>query len=238
MTRFADSKAYWTQRGWSERGPIKTMARVEVPKSFAVVPAGLRLQTHFTAAPGTLPRLRYGRWYALRARVVDLAGNSLPPQAEDFADEAPAERAAPYLRFDPVPAPNLALVRRGGTVEGPREGESMDLLAIRTFNEVFDDPAATTQHAQRHGVPQRTNVREAELHGKFDAGGKMDPSLFAMLVAQDNELTSEVITLAGPLGTAPSKAGAPCSIRSVTAWAMPNILRLRSMMTMAPLAGS
>jgi DMSO/TMAO reductase YedYZ molybdopterin-dependent catalytic subunit len=41
VTRFADSKAYWTERGWSERGPIKTMARVEVPASFAKVPAGL-----------------------------------------------------------------------------------------------------------------------------------------------------------------------------------------------------
>jgi DMSO/TMAO reductase YedYZ molybdopterin-dependent catalytic subunit len=40
VTRFADSKAYWTQRGWSEHGPIKTMARIEVPKSFAQVPAG------------------------------------------------------------------------------------------------------------------------------------------------------------------------------------------------------
>lgn len=40
VTRFADSKAYWTERGWSERGPIKTMARVDVPKSFARVPAG------------------------------------------------------------------------------------------------------------------------------------------------------------------------------------------------------
>jgi DMSO/TMAO reductase YedYZ molybdopterin-dependent catalytic subunit len=40
VTRFADSKAYWTERGWSERGPIKTMARVEVPTSFAKVPAG------------------------------------------------------------------------------------------------------------------------------------------------------------------------------------------------------
>jgi DMSO/TMAO reductase YedYZ molybdopterin-dependent catalytic subunit len=40
VTRFADSKAYWTGRGWSERGPIKTMARVDVPKSFARVPAG------------------------------------------------------------------------------------------------------------------------------------------------------------------------------------------------------
>jgi DMSO/TMAO reductase YedYZ molybdopterin-dependent catalytic subunit len=40
VTRFADSKAYWTERGWSERGPIKTMARVDVPRSFAKVPAG------------------------------------------------------------------------------------------------------------------------------------------------------------------------------------------------------
>ncbi|TVU59266.1 molybdopterin-dependent oxidoreductase [Paenarthrobacter nitroguajacolicus] len=40
VTRFADSKAYWTERGWSERGPIKTMARVDVPKSFAKFPPG------------------------------------------------------------------------------------------------------------------------------------------------------------------------------------------------------
>jgi DMSO/TMAO reductase YedYZ molybdopterin-dependent catalytic subunit len=40
VTRFADNKAYWTQRGWSEHGPIKTMSRVEVPRSFAKVPAG------------------------------------------------------------------------------------------------------------------------------------------------------------------------------------------------------
>ncbi|WP_309074474.1 molybdopterin-dependent oxidoreductase [Paenarthrobacter sp.] len=40
VTRFADSKAYWTERGWSERGPIKTMARVDVPASFAKLPAG------------------------------------------------------------------------------------------------------------------------------------------------------------------------------------------------------
>ena len=40
ITRFADRTAYWTDRGWSEKGPIKTMARVEVPKSFAQVDAG------------------------------------------------------------------------------------------------------------------------------------------------------------------------------------------------------
>ncbi|WP_323959317.1 molybdopterin-dependent oxidoreductase [Arthrobacter sp. JZ12] len=40
VTRFADARAYWTDRGWSERGPIKTQSRVEVPRPFAKVPAG------------------------------------------------------------------------------------------------------------------------------------------------------------------------------------------------------
>ena len=40
VTRFADKTAYWTDRGWSAEGPIKTMARVEVPASFAKMPAG------------------------------------------------------------------------------------------------------------------------------------------------------------------------------------------------------
>ena len=31
VTRFADFKAYWTQRGWRERGPIKTESRIDVP---------------------------------------------------------------------------------------------------------------------------------------------------------------------------------------------------------------
>ncbi|MFJ7751345.1 molybdopterin-dependent oxidoreductase [Arthrobacter sp. NPDC097144] len=40
VTRFDAQKAYWTDRGWAEKAPVKTMARVEVPGSFARVPAG------------------------------------------------------------------------------------------------------------------------------------------------------------------------------------------------------
>ena len=40
ITLFEDKTAYWTDRGWSAEGPIKTMARVEVPASFAKVPTG------------------------------------------------------------------------------------------------------------------------------------------------------------------------------------------------------
>lgn len=198
-----------TWAGWSlaARAPINVVGKDDtVTDPNADIPPGMRLATTFAAAPGSLPRLRYGRSYALRARVVDLAGNSLPPNPEDYADEHPEDRAAPYLRFDPVPAPNLALVRSGAGVEGPLEGESMDLLAIRTFNDVFNDPTPSAQKARRFAVPQRTNVREAELHGMLDAGGKLDPSTFGMLAAQDKELTSHVISLPGPLGTADSPA--------------------------------
>ncbi len=40
VTRFADVTAYWTDRGWSERGPIKTASRVDVPAGFARLAAG------------------------------------------------------------------------------------------------------------------------------------------------------------------------------------------------------
>ena len=35
VTRFAEDTAYWTARGWWERGPIKIASRVDVPRSFA-----------------------------------------------------------------------------------------------------------------------------------------------------------------------------------------------------------
>jgi sulfite oxidase len=40
LTRFDRKKAYWTQRGWGEQGPIKTASRIDVPASFANLPAG------------------------------------------------------------------------------------------------------------------------------------------------------------------------------------------------------
>lgn len=40
VTRYADDVAYWTPRGWSERGPIKTSSRIDVPRDGANVTAG------------------------------------------------------------------------------------------------------------------------------------------------------------------------------------------------------
>lgn len=40
VTRFRDFEAYWTPRGWSERGPVKTASRIDVPAADSTVPAG------------------------------------------------------------------------------------------------------------------------------------------------------------------------------------------------------
>ncbi|MFF1385868.1 molybdopterin-dependent oxidoreductase [Arthrobacter sp. NPDC058288] len=40
VTRFAEDSGYWTPRGWSERGPIKTSSRIDVPRSGRPVRAG------------------------------------------------------------------------------------------------------------------------------------------------------------------------------------------------------
>lgn len=40
VTRFADDEGYWTPRGWSAKGPVKTSSRIDVPTTGATVQPG------------------------------------------------------------------------------------------------------------------------------------------------------------------------------------------------------
>jgi DMSO/TMAO reductase YedYZ molybdopterin-dependent catalytic subunit len=40
VTRFSDFSAFWTQRGWSVEGPVKTESRIDVPRNGSSVSAG------------------------------------------------------------------------------------------------------------------------------------------------------------------------------------------------------
>jgi DMSO/TMAO reductase YedYZ molybdopterin-dependent catalytic subunit len=40
VTRFDADQGYWTPRGWSARGPIKTASRIDVPRAGDTLPAG------------------------------------------------------------------------------------------------------------------------------------------------------------------------------------------------------
>jgi DMSO/TMAO reductase YedYZ molybdopterin-dependent catalytic subunit len=67
VTRFADHSAYWTERGWSSRGPIKLESRIDVPRAGAnvkagkVVVAGVAWHQH-TGIQGVEVRVDGGAW--------------------------------------------------------------------------------------------------------------------------------------------------------------------------------
>ncbi|MEO6605242.1 MAG: molybdopterin-dependent oxidoreductase, partial [Aeromicrobium sp.] len=65
ITRFQDFQAYWTQRGWGPLGPIKTEARIDVPRGSAeagkVTVAGVAWQQH-VGVSGVEVRIDGGSW--------------------------------------------------------------------------------------------------------------------------------------------------------------------------------
>lgn len=124
------------------------------------------------AAEGSLPRLRFGRTYQLRARAVDLAGNSVP-----LDPAAPDPHASPpvvYGRFEPVQSPPVLL-------QSPRtEGESLERVVLRSNYDSDPGPALVA----RHIVPPKGSQLLAEQHGMFDTAGPpsiVDPSTFATI---------------------------------------------------------
>ena len=52
VTTFAEDEAYWTPRGYAAEAPVKTASRIEVPASFAQVPAGTAVVAGTAWHPG------------------------------------------------------------------------------------------------------------------------------------------------------------------------------------------
>jgi hypothetical protein len=113
-----------------------------------------QLDARYDVLPGSLPRLRFGNRYRLRARAVDLAGNSLP---HDDSSDRHASEWIDYLRYEPIGPPDLLAL----TAFGP--GEALERLVVRSnFDRSIDAPS------ERHVVPPKTSQFLAELHGVFD----------------------------------------------------------------------
>ncbi|MDK1360359.1 molybdopterin-dependent oxidoreductase [Arthrobacter sp. zg-Y1219] len=71
VTRFSDDAAYWTDRGWTERGPIKLSSRIDTPANGAspdagaVTVAGMAWAQH-TGIRGVQVRVDDGGWSDVR----------------------------------------------------------------------------------------------------------------------------------------------------------------------------
>ena len=147
--------------------------KLDTPRNKAVT--NFKLETSFKAKDGSLPRLRFDHKYRLRARVCDLAGNSVfIPGDAAFANDVPEQTPDfPCARYEPV-GPPVMMLR-----EAPVEGESLERLVVRS-------PAVggELQSTERHLVPPKISQLMAEQHGKFDlATKKMDGSATAYNVA-------------------------------------------------------
>lgn len=143
-----------------------------------VTDKGNGLAVAFSAVKGSLPRLRYGMPYRLRARLVDLAGNSLALEDPSLEKDDNSTQPVTYWRFEPVDPPALVHRTRAS------EGESLERLVIRS-NRGQDPEAYRTSPDfvaaavspdfaygavnERHVVPPKSSQLQCETHGLFDA---------------------------------------------------------------------
>ena len=137
--------------------------------------ADFQLRIDYAATPGTLPTLRFARSYRFRARVVDLAGNSVP-----FNKTAPVSLyttdPVSYGRLEPVASP-VVVPAASRTL-----GESLETLVIRSNYDVPDD---TVTPCQRHLAPPGTSIELAQTHGALDSAGRPGKAVYATLAARD-----------------------------------------------------
>ncbi|MFD1158912.1 hypothetical protein [Roseovarius aestuarii] len=155
--------------------------QAEVPADVAdTAENGNGLSAIFKVQKGTLPRLRFGSFYRVRARDVDLAGNSLALDDPSIEPLEQASDAVGYWRFEPVDPP--VLVQR----ERISEGEQAERMVIRsnfdkTTGEYLETDAfkdaialhasadfAYTKENERHVVPPKSSQQQCEVHGLFD----------------------------------------------------------------------
>ncbi|WP_245641801.1 molybdopterin-dependent oxidoreductase [Nonomuraea candida] len=77
VTRFDTDQAYWTPRGWSAKGPIKTQSRIDVPKAGDSLPAGATTiagvaWAQHTGVAAVEVRVDGGQWR--QARLAEVPG--------------------------------------------------------------------------------------------------------------------------------------------------------------------
>ena len=183
--RIRSSESLFTWSGWSLAAPRPGMSIMPDdshadPQNPAVTP--FKIEVNFKAKPGSLPRLRFGRAYRLRARVADLAGNSVTnPGDATFAADAPAKTTEfTALRYEPIAPPIIMLQAP------PIEGESVERLVVRT--PVISGLGALSA---RHVAPPKASQLLAELHGKFDVGSvDGSPAGYALASRESNSVNS------------------------------------------------
>ncbi|WP_027156493.1 hypothetical protein [Methylobacter luteus] len=197
-----ESLFHW--KGWSlsaspPANPIDMLPQAEPAYSHGLV--GLpQLEIDFKPPDYSLPQLRFGSYYQVRARTVDLAGNGPTIEEADAVVEAlkaqgsrtPILLGEPkdfrYRRFEPISAPELV----------PREvfteGESIDVMVIRSNGSTAAAYAASLGDPkykgvnERHVAPPKQALMMIENHGLLDGafGRNGNPGRYYNICRREN----------------------------------------------------
>jgi len=147
----------------------------------------LNIEVTSKVLEGSLPKLRFGKKYRMRARVADSAGNDVSRGTFPLAnfDETTASAPVTYRRSEPVEAPAVFIVTDAKLRDLP--GEALRRLVIRSEN---SDPSLDTwpspEASARLFLPPRTSVQMVEQFGKLDLpNGAIDVAMWSTLAAKD-----------------------------------------------------
>lgn len=168
-----ESLFHWD--GWSLVVPLVSRAidAQNHPQDFSPgTLAQIGLVVDVSAAPKSLPKLRFGSTYRLRVRAADLAGfgptlDSLSPEPDKSASEKTT-----YYRYEPAETPTVMVT------SSFKPGESLETPVLRS-----DVTLSPEEYANEHKVsyaktvrllgPPKVSANVAETHGMLDG---MDPS--------------------------------------------------------------
>ena len=142
------------------------MPPVDFPVQFAA---------HYEVVPGSLPRLRFGTEYLMRARCVDLSGDARPIDTPVPSSALPP--AETFGRLEPIAAP-FVVRRRPRPVPGV--GDAPLAIVLRSDYDV-DDATVTPQ--DRLLFPAQVGQDLCELHGQPNGG--VDPTSYRLLATRD-----------------------------------------------------
>ncbi len=176
-------RAWLVWRGWSlavpSLGQVADASDGTVTRSTNKARSGdpVQFEVDYQVIPGSLPRLRYGSSYIMRARAVDICGNSVP-----LGTGAPPVGISPaqvYGRLDPLSPP---VVARREQRPAPGIGDTVERVVIRSN---YDTPQRSIPDAERIVFPPAASQLTCERHGMPNGGLSATPADYALLVERD-----------------------------------------------------
>ncbi|MHA3703096.1 hypothetical protein ACXR2U_13035 [Jatrophihabitans sp. YIM 134969] len=140
-----------------------------------------RLSTEFAVPAASLPPLRFGTSYQLRARVADIAGGGVPVDVASPTDHATT--AFTFARYEPVASPGIT------AVDSDADGSGFPLGQLVVTSE-GGDPSGGAADPPSTGRTQRTLTRPtvalttAEWHGALSGDAETTWPLVQLAAAQ------------------------------------------------------